>query len=44
VTDHRIGLTIYQLTDILNGGVDALIDPLMQHDQQERLKLETQSV
>jgi peptide chain release factor 1 len=44
VTDHRIGLTIYQLSDILNGNVDALIDPLMQHDQQERLKLETQSV
>ncbi|MBI5265924.1 MAG: peptide chain release factor 1 [candidate division Zixibacteria bacterium] len=44
VTDHRIGLTIYQLNDILNGGVDALIDPLMQHDQQERLKLESQSV
>jgi len=44
VTDHRIGLTIHQLSDILNGGVDALIDPLMQHDQQERLKLETQSV
>jgi peptide chain release factor 1 len=44
VTDHRIGLTIYQLTEILNGGVDALIGPLMQHDQQERLKLETQAV
>lgn len=44
VTDHRIGLTIYQLSDILDGNVDALIDPLMQHDQQERLKLETQTV
>jgi peptide chain release factor 1 len=44
VTDHRIGLTIYQLNDILDGNVDSLIDPLMQHDQQERLKLETQAV
>jgi peptide chain release factor 1 len=44
VTDHRIGLTIYQLADILDGNVDALIDPLMQHDQQERLKLEAQAV
>lgn len=43
VTDHRIGLTIYQLSDILDGNVDSLIDPLMQHDQQERLKLEAQS-
>jgi peptide chain release factor 1 len=43
VTDHRIGLTIYQLTDILDGNVDSLIGPLMQHDQQERLKLETQT-
>jgi peptide chain release factor 1 len=44
VTDHRIGLTIYQLSDILDGNVDALIDPLLQHDQQERLKLEAQAV
>ncbi|MEW6050758.1 MAG: peptide chain release factor 1 [Candidatus Zixiibacteriota bacterium] len=40
VTDHRINLTIYQLPDILNGNLDPLIEPLQQHDQEERLKLE----
>jgi peptide chain release factor 1 len=40
VTDHRINLTIYALNDILEGNVDALIEPLRQHDQQERLKIE----
>jgi peptide chain release factor 1 len=40
VTDHRINLTIYQLNDILAGNVDALIEPLQRHDQEERLKLE----
>jgi peptide chain release factor 1 len=40
VTDHRINLTIYALNDILEGNLDALIEPLRQHDQQERLKIE----
>jgi peptide chain release factor 1 len=40
VTDHRINLTIYALNDILEGNVDALIAPLRQHDQEERLKIE----
>lgn len=43
VTDHRINLTIYQLEEILNGKVHLLIEPLRQHDQEERLKLEAQS-
>ena len=38
VTDHRIGLTHLSVgSDILDGNVDALIDPLMQHDQEEKL-------
>lgn len=37
VTDHRIGLTVYKLADILSGAVDHLIDPLAAHDKQERL-------
>jgi peptide chain release factor 1 len=37
VTDHRIGLTVYKLADILGGAVDHLIDPLRAHDKQERL-------
>ena len=40
VTDHRINLTVYALNDILEGNVDALIGPLRQHDQEERLKIE----
>ncbi len=29
VTDHRIGLTLYKLDDILAGNLDPVIDPLM---------------
>ncbi len=29
VTDHRIGLTLYKLDDILSGDIDPIIDPLM---------------
>ena len=39
VTDHRIGLTLYRLDEVLAGDVDSLIEPLRQHDQEERLKL-----
>lgn len=39
VTDHRIGLTLYKLNEILAGDVDCLIEPLRRHDQAERLKL-----
>jgi peptide chain release factor 1 len=40
VTDHRIGLTLYKLEDVLNGQVHLLIDELRRHDQEERLKIE----
>ncbi len=39
VTDHRIGLTLYRLNEVLAGDVDCLLGPLRQHDQEERLKL-----
>ena len=29
VTDHRIGLTLYQLDSILNGGLDPILDALI---------------
>ena len=29
VTDHRIGLTLYKLDEVLNGGLDQVIDPLI---------------
>lgn len=38
VTDHRIGLTLYKLEDILQGDLDMVIDPLITHFQTEALK------
>ncbi len=39
ITDHRIGLTIYALDDVMNNGrLDLIIDPLIAHHQAEALK------
>jgi peptide chain release factor 1 len=38
VTDHRIGLTIYQLPAVLDGDLDPLIDPLVAHFQAQRME------
>ncbi len=38
VTDHRIGLTLYKLENILQGELDLLIDPLNTYFQTEALK------
>ena len=38
VTDHRIGLTLYKLDSVLDGGLDELIDALAAADQAERLR------
>ncbi|MBQ3500964.1 MAG: peptide chain release factor 1 [Oscillospiraceae bacterium] len=38
VTDHRIGLTVYKIDSIMNGGIDELIEPLRAHDQAEKLR------
>ena len=38
VTDHRIGLTLYQIDKIIGGDVDELISPLIAHYQAEALK------
>jgi peptide chain release factor 1 len=40
VTDHRIGLTVHRLQEILEGALDQLIDPLVSHFQAEQLKEE----
>ena len=37
MTDHRIGLTLYRLTDVLEGDLDELIDGLFNAEQAERL-------
>ena len=38
VTDHRIGLTLYKIDQILNGALDEVIDSLIIADQAEKLK------
>lgn len=38
VSDHRIGLTLYKLEQILNGDLDELIDALITADTAEKLK------
>lgn len=40
VTDHRIGLTVYRLQEVLDGELDLIIEPLIAHFQAERLKEE----
>jgi peptide chain release factor 1 len=37
VTDHRIGLTIYKLDQVMQGHLDELISALVEFDRQERL-------
>ena len=38
VTDHRIGLTLYQLENFLDGDLEEMIDALITSDQAEKLK------
>ena len=38
VSDHRIGLTLYKLEQILNGDLDELIDALITADTAEKMK------
>jgi peptide chain release factor 1 len=44
VTDHRIGLTIHQLTDVMDGKLQPIVDALITHYQAEKLKQETAPV
>ncbi len=37
LTDHRIGLTLYRLEDILNGNIDEVIDALITADRAAKL-------
>ncbi len=38
VTDHRIGLTLYRLGDVMNGDLDEVIDALILAEQTQLLK------
>jgi peptide chain release factor 1 len=44
VTDHRIGLTIHQLQEVMDGKLQPLIEALTTHYQSEKMKQETASV
>jgi len=44
VTDHRIGLTIHQLAEIMEGKLQPVVDALIAHFNAERLKSETEAV
>ncbi len=37
ITDHRINLTLYRLEEVLDGDLDALVDPLQSEDRADRL-------
>jgi peptide chain release factor 1 len=38
MTDHRIGLTLYDLSNIINGDIQKIIDELMLAENTEKLK------
>lgn len=40
VSDHRIGLTLYKIEQIMNGDIDEIIDALITADTAEKLKAE----
>jgi peptide chain release factor 1 len=44
LTDHRIGLTIHQLAEIMEGKLQPVIDALIAHFNAERLKGEAEAV
>jgi peptide chain release factor 1 len=37
VTDHRVEVTLYNLSVFIDGNLDPLIEPLMTHDMEQRL-------
>ena len=37
VTDHRINLTLYRLDEVMEGKIDALIEPIVQEFQADQL-------
>jgi peptide chain release factor 1 len=43
ITDHRVNVTTHRLADVLNGDLNDLLEPLIEHDQAERLKEATEA-
>jgi peptide chain release factor 1 len=44
MTDHRIGLTLHQLTDVMDGKLQPILDALVTHFQAEKLKQQAEVV
>jgi peptide chain release factor 1 len=44
LTDHRIGLTIHQLAEVMEGRLQPVVDALVAHFNAERLKAEAETV
>ena len=44
VTDHRIGLTLYKIEQIMDGALDELIDALIAADRAEQLRRQTEEL
>jgi peptide chain release factor 1 len=44
VTDHRIGLTLHQLGDVMDGKLQPIVDALITHYQAEKLKHQAEVV
>jgi peptide chain release factor 1 len=45
VTDHRVNLTLYDLDNVLQGGLEPLLEKLSEHHREQRLKaLENEAV
>ena len=44
VTDHRIGLTLYDLSNIINGDIQKIIDELMLAENTEKLKADSNAI
>ena len=38
VTDHRIGLTLYRIDEIMDGDLDEIIDALRMEEQARKLR------
>ena len=44
VTEHRISLTLYDLSKIINGDIQKLIDELMLAENTEKLKADSKLI
>ncbi|MBX6422424.1 peptide chain release factor 1 [Thermosulfurimonas sp. F29] len=44
VTDHRVGLTLYRLEEVLDGDIDEILDALITHFRTEALKREEENL